>query len=197
MGFGVAITRYGSLGVSPISSIPNVISIRFDFLTFGTWLAIWNMILLVGQIIVLRKQFKIVNLLQVPLTVVFGWFTDFGGFVISFFPNDIYVLKVLYVLLGTLILAFGISVTIAANVILCSGEAFVQAVSIVTGKQFGNIKVILDVSYVIVSVILSFLFFGSIVGAREGTFFAAVFTGILVKIISPVVNKPLNNLISR
>ncbi len=54
MGLGVALTKHGELGVSPISSVANVISIRFTFLSFGMWLTVSNCVLLLGQILLLR-----------------------------------------------------------------------------------------------------------------------------------------------
>ena len=39
---GVAFTKHGELGVSPISSVANVMSYKFPSLSLGTWLIIWN-----------------------------------------------------------------------------------------------------------------------------------------------------------
>lgn len=39
---GVAITKKGELGVSPISSVANVMSLKFTALSLGNWLIIWN-----------------------------------------------------------------------------------------------------------------------------------------------------------
>lgn len=62
---GVAFTKHGELGVSPISSVANVLSVKFPALSMGTWLIIWNCVLIVGQIIILREKFQLVQLLQV------------------------------------------------------------------------------------------------------------------------------------
>lgn len=75
---GVAFTKHAELGVSPISSVANVFSIKYPVLSFGTYLIIWNCVLIIGQIILLRKNFKLIQLLQVPLSFIFGWFTDLG-----------------------------------------------------------------------------------------------------------------------
>lgn len=83
---GVAFTKHGGLGVTPISSIPNVVSIKLSFLTLGQWLIAWNCTLIVGQIIVLRSRFKLIQLLQVPLSFLFGWFTDLGLELVSIIP---------------------------------------------------------------------------------------------------------------
>lgn len=57
-GIGIAVTKRGELGVTPISSVANIVSIRFPVLSFGTWLFLWNCLMIVGQIVVLRKDFQ-------------------------------------------------------------------------------------------------------------------------------------------
>ena len=91
---GVAITKKGELGVSPISSAANVMSIRLPQLSLGYWLIIWNCVLILGQILLLRRKFQWIQLLQVPLSFLFGWFTDFGVWLISFFTPKHYVVQI-------------------------------------------------------------------------------------------------------
>lgn len=90
---GVAFTKHGELGVSPISSVANVMSYKFPIMTMGTWLIIWNCILILGQIIILRKNFQIIQLLQIPLSFLFGYFTDFGLWCVSVIPTDLYYIQ--------------------------------------------------------------------------------------------------------
>lgn len=181
-GVGVAITKKGELGVSPVSSVANIMSIYIPKLSLGNWLIIWNCVLILGQIIVLRKYFKLFQLLQVPLSFLFGYFTDFGTWMMSYITNDTYFFRLGCVIIGTVVLAFGISITVTVNVIMNSGEAFVKAVSDVTKKEFGIVKIIFDISCVSLSIILSLIFFsGRILGTREGTIIAAAFTGVCVK----------------
>lgn len=42
---GVALAKHGALGVSPISSVANVLSCRIDTLSLGNWLILWNSLL--------------------------------------------------------------------------------------------------------------------------------------------------------
>lgn len=144
MGIGVAFTKHGELGVSPISSVANVVSIRFTCFSFGTWLTISNCVLLLGQILLLSKNFKPIQLLQIPLSFLFGYFTDFGLWLAGNIPNDIYIVKLLLVLSGIVVLGFGITLGVIADVILNSGEAFVKALADVTKKDFGNVKIAFD-----------------------------------------------------
>ena len=198
MGIGVALTKHGELGVSPISSVANVVSIKFTFLSFGNWLTISNCVLLIGQILLLRKNFKPIQLLQIPLSFLFGYFTDFGLYLAGFIPNDIYVIKLLLVISGIIVLGFGITLGVIANVILNSGEAFVKALSDVIHKEFSNVKITFDVSWVTFSIILSLFFFGGeLVGTREGTILSAIFTGIAVKLWLKLIKRPIERIICR
>lgn len=193
---GVAFTKHGELGVSPISSVANVMNHKFDSLSMGTWLIIWNCVLIVGQIVILRKKFQLIQLLQVPLSFLFGWFTDIGMWIVSFIPANSYPLRFIMLIAGIVILGFGISLAVIANVIMNSGEAFVKAISDTIHKEFGNVKIAFDVICVILAVALSLIFFNfSIVGTREGTIISAFLTGIVVKFFSKKLNKPFNKIL--
>ncbi len=193
---GVAFTKHAELGVSPISAVANVMSCKFTFLSLGTWLILWNCALIAGQIIILRKNFQLIQLLQVPLSFLFGWFTDIGMKIVSPIPVTSYFIKILLVLIGVIILAFGISLSVIANVIMNSGEAFVKAISDTIKKKFGNVKIFFDICCVIFALILSLTFFDfSIVGVREGTIISALLTGTVVKLFMSLIKKPIEKIL--
>lgn len=178
---GVAITKHGELGVSPISSVANVMSSRIEALSLGVWLIIWNCVLILGQILLLKKDFQVIQLLQIPLSFLFGVFTDFGMWCVSYIPVPNYITRMLLVIGGTVTLGFGVSLSVIANVIMNSCEAFVKAVSDKSGIKFGNVKIGFDVGCVIASVVLSLVLFGGrVVGTREGTIITALLTGMVV-----------------
>lgn len=195
---GVAVTKHGELGVSPISSVANIISYKFTFLSLGMWLIIWNCVLILGQILILRKDFKLIQLLQIPLSFVFGYFTDFGMWCVSFIPANSYIIRLILVICGIIILGFGISLSVIANVIMNSGEAFVKAMSDKSKQNFSNVKIGFDVLCVILSIILSLLFFsGNIVGTREGTIISAFLAGIVVKFFTRILDKPFTTILQK
>ena len=195
---GVAFTKHGELGVSPISSVANVMNYRFEMLSLGTWLIIWNCILILGQVAVLRKNFQIIQLLQVPLSFLFGWFTDLGMWIVAPIPADVYPLRLLMVFIGIIILGFGISLSVIANVIMNSGEAFVKAIADTIHKEFGNVKIAFDIFCVIIALFLSLIFFDfTIVGTREGTILSALFTGMAVKFWSRKLRIPLEKILMK
>lgn len=190
---GVAFTKHAELGVSPISSVANVMSCKFSSMSLGTWLIIWNCFLIVGQIVILRKKFQLIQLLQIPLSFLFGWFTDFGMWMVSSIPVNTYPVRLTMVVIGVVILAFGISLAVIANVIMNSGEAFVKAISDTLNKEFGNVKIVFDVLCVVIALALSLVFFDfTIVGTREGTVISALLTGVVVKFFYSKMQKKLN-----
>lgn len=193
---GVAITKKGELGVSPISSVANVLSLKFTAFSLGNWLIIWNCILIAGQVLLLRTKFRFIQLLQLPLSILFGYFTDFGMYLVSFFPVDSYLERFSMIIMGTIVLGFGIALSVIANVVMNSGEAFVKAVSDTIHKEFGNVKIAFDISCVVIAVVLSLVCFQhTIVGTREGTLIAAFCTGFVVKFFCKKFTMPLNRLL--
>jgi len=195
---GIAFTKKSILGISPNSSIPNVFSLRFTHVSLGTWLILYNVIMVILQVLILRRDFKLIQLLQIPLSVVFGYFTDFGVWCLSSFEIHSYIMQLVMVFIGVIVLAFGIALSVIANVIMNSAEAFVKAISDRTGKKFGNVKVVVDIANVAISVILSLVFFGGeIIGTREGTFISAVCTGLVVKVFIKLLEEPVSRLLEK
>ena len=194
---GVAVTKCGSLGVSCISSVPNVMSLRFTALTIGGWTFVWNTLLVVCQIALLRKNFQKIQLLQIPLSFLFGWFTDVAMLVAVKIPVNSYPMQLFMVVLGVVILAFGITLGVIANVVLNAGEGIVKALADVSGKEFAFVKVRFDALCVLLAVGISLLTFGGkIIGVREGTLIAAFLNGTMVKWYSRRLKEPLNQRLS-
>ena len=193
---GIAYTKTAELGVSPVSAIANVLSLRFTSVSIGKWLILNNLVLLAGQLIILRKSFKPIQLLQLPLSLLFGLFTDLGMNIAALIPISSYFSRLSYVFAGVIFLAFGITLSVIANVIMNSAEAFVKALADTFKQNFGNVKVAFDITYVIVSIILSLVLFGRIEGTREGTVIAAVVTGFIVKFFKNILARPLDYFLS-
>lgn len=135
--------------------------------------------------------------MQVPLSFLFGWFTDLGLKIVSAIPADNYPVRLAMVFTGIIILGFGISLAVIANVIMNSGEALVKAISDTLNRNFGNVKVIFDISCVTLSVILSLVLFDmKIIGTREGTVLSAFLTGFAVKFFIRLLKKPVDKILT-
>lgn len=83
--FGIAFITKSALGTSPISSVPYVLSLAFPGITFGMFTFVLNMGFILLQILLLRRRFPPVQLLQVAVNVVFSACIDVGMFLLSWF----------------------------------------------------------------------------------------------------------------
>ena len=177
---GVAFVTKASLGTSPISSIPYVLSLKFTP-TLGVFTIYFSLFLILLQIIILGKKFNKIDLLQIPVSILFGYFIDISMFLLKWVNSDIYVVKVLYLLIGCVILGFGVYLEVIADVLMLPGESFVRSLTIRFGVDFGITKVCFDASMTVTAGIISFILFNTINGVREGTIVAALIVGLIAK----------------
>lgn len=176
--FGIALFTRSKLGTGPTSCIPYVVSLKSG-LSFGTCTFMFNILLLLGQIILLRKKFPRYQLLQLPVTLLFSILIDGAMKFTTFVNTDIYWIALLYNILGCVFRAVGVSCQVVADVVMLSTEAFVKALSDVSKKEFSWIKLFFDVFMAAVAIALSFLLLGRLESVREGTL-------IIVLLVGPV-----------
>ncbi len=186
MAFGVAFSIKADLGTSPTSSLPYVTG-QISGLTVGTTTIIMHCVLILLQILILRKKYDWIQLLQLPIALLFGVMTDLAVDALAFLHPAGYMQQWLLCAVGIVLVAVGVSMEVTANVITLAGEGFILAVCKVRPIKFGTMKVCFDVSLVVISCILSMLFLHGIYGVREGTIAAAVLVGT----ISRQINKYL------
>ena len=182
--FGIVLITKGALGTSQISSIPYVLSLQLPSISFGMFSFIMNMVYIVLQALLLRRQFKPIQLLQIVVNVVFSVSIDVFMAMRSFYAPQQLFTRVLSAVAGCIVLAFGISVEVAPDLIMVPGEGIVAAISKVSGRRFGSVKVMFDVTLILIAALLSWLFFGNIVGVGVGTLLSAVSVGQFVNLIN-------------
>lgn len=178
---GVSLITKASLGTSPISSIPYVLSLKLPF-TLGEFTIFFSVFLIILQLLILRKKFPLEYFLQIPISIAFGYFIDLTMMMLSFVQPDSYLYSLLALLIGCVILGFGVYTEVLANVAMLPGESFVRAVSQTWKTDFGTTKVAFDVSMTVIAGVLSFLFFGMLNGVREGTIIAAILVGFIARL---------------
>lgn len=190
--FGVAVITKGNLGTSPISSIPYVMSLGFP-LTLGEFTILLSLLLILLQILILGKKFEKISLLQIPMSIVFGYFIDFSMILLQWLSPENYIFRLAALIAGCVILGFGVYTEVIADVVMLPGEAFVKAVTVRWNTEFGITKVCFDASMTILAAILSFIMFSRLNGVGIGTIIAALIVGIIArsfgKILLPLTHK--------
>ncbi len=187
LAFAVSISKKSTLGVSPVSSVANSISLAFD-IDLGVTTAIVFCVYVLVEVILLGKEFKIIQILQVPCAVMFGYFVSFTGSLITAWVPETYIEKFLMILLSTVMVAIGFKLYLHANLIPQAGDGLVNVLTEKTGKSQALIKNIFDICSVVLAIIVSLIFTGKIQGVREGTVIAALGVGRVLAILNKLDN---------
>ena len=187
MALGVAFSIQAGLGTSPISSLPYVLSIITP-LTVGKTTICMHCVLILLQIIILRKKYQPFQLLQLPVAIIFGYLTDLCVWIVERISYAYYWQQWILCVIGTALVALGVSLEVLSRVVTLAGEGLVLAVCRVLPLKFGNMKIAFDVTLVVIACVLSLIFLHNISGVREGTVFAALLVGTFSKqMLKPMV----------
>ncbi|HHU68309.1 DUF6198 family protein [Corynebacterium sp.] len=201
MSFGIALSVRSDLGTTTISSVPYVISL-ISPVTLGTATILLNAGFLGVQMLLLRRRFQLVQLLQLPVVLVFGLLNDAALWATSWINYSAYWQQWLLTISAIVVLSVGIVFQITARSVMLSGEAVVLTIaselSRVFGQRrifvFGYVKVVFDIVLVLSALTLALLFAGRVVGVGEGTVAAALLIGFVVKRLQPVLGPRLARL---
>lgn len=137
--FGVSFITRSNLGTSPISSVPYVLSLNFSW-SLGEFTIAFSALLILLQILILRKNFRLEHLLQIPISIAFGYFIDLTMILLSSLNPSSYLIKLVCLIFGCVILGFGVYLEVLADVAMLPGESFVRAVTSTWNTDFGMTK---------------------------------------------------------
>lgn len=191
MALGVAFSIKADLGVSPISSVPYITG-YISGLSTGTTTFIMNVLFVIIQILILRKNYDKFQLLQIPASLIFGALIDLFEVIIRGLGYSNYFGQWIYCVLGIVFLAFGVSLEVVAGLITNAGEGIVLAICQVAPVKFGNMKVVFDVTLMCLTIVISLISLHRLEGIREGTIAAAIFVGQFTKLFTRIL-KPFEN----
>ena len=180
MSLGVALTVRALIGTTPISALPVVLAEAMP-LSVGVLTFIMNAVFVLIQVALLRRDFPAVQWLQLPVSFAFGMLCDAWLWIFRELHPTEYWQQLPLSLLGSIVAGVGIWLEVKPNVVMMSGEGVVKAITRVTGRNFGNVKIAFDVTLVSLAILSSFVLLGHLVGVREGTIISAFLVGATVK----------------
>lgn len=180
---GVAFSIKSGLGSTPVASIPYALNLILN-VDLGITTFAFQVFLVILQLILLRSDFKPKHFLQVIVSVIFGFFTTFSMSLIAFIPPaDSLIIALLMSALSIVLIALGIFFYVPTNIVPISVEGATQTMAIVLKKPFSRMKVYFDVTVVLSSLILSYVFLGNFGSVGIGTVLGALCIGSTVKLI--------------
>ena len=195
MTLGVAVSVKSVLGVSPISSVPYTITVILG-MELGLATTIFSIAAALLQILILRKKYRAVNLLQIPVSIVFGLYMTYCVKLVQQVPDpSSFIIKLILAFISTVIVAIGIFLYVSSELIALPPEGFLIAITQITSLKFATLKVIGDVTMVIVSLITCLIVLHNFGSIGIGTIIAAILVGNEVKMLTkqfkPALNKAM------
>lgn len=202
---GVGLSIKSNLGIAPLSCIPTVLSLRFTHISIGTFTWIFNLLFIVIQAIILRKDFKWKHVMQVLPIFIFGYLVDAAVWLFDAIdaPATNYWMQLLLCLLAVLLTAVGIRLEVVGQGWILPADNTLHVITLRTKMSFSVVKVIMDISLVVITVLLAMLFFGLLTGnghtmvVREGTLIQALLTGLCMQVTDPIINQWLGPVVKR
>lgn len=190
---GINLSIISNLGISPVSAFTFPLS-QATHITLGTITFMTYACLVLIQWLLLGKNFQLKNLLQVPFSLVFGIFVDLTGQMLSFIRLHNYIEQFICMIIGIVICAIGATIYIIMDIVPNAPEGFNLAVAKRFQMPFSKAKVLSDLLFISVGVIIALVFIGHIVAIREGTLISALLTGKLIGVFTKYMEPTLKSL---
>ena len=202
---GVGVSIKSNLGIAPPSCPPTILNLRWTAISVGTFTWMMHLVFIGLQALILRKDFKLRYLMQIPAAFVFGYMCDAAIWLFDAIeaPATNYAVQMVLCVAGVVLAAIGIQIEVAGKGWVLAGDQMVSVLADVLRKPFGTMKVIFDIAMVAFTAAFSWFSFGLLTGngstviIREGTLILAVFTGIVMRFTDPYINKLFGPLVPR
>ena len=177
-----------ALGVAPSCSL----ALTFTFLLPGSY-ALFNFIvntaLLILEALIVHKFGK-TQIIQLFITFIYSYLIKLTSIFLTHIQPHSFLEQVLLATLACIVLALGI---IHSNLTVMPYEGFIGALAIRLKKDFGKLRVILDVTCTIVSIVISLILLHSIKSVGLSTIIASFLTGSVVSFFDMILTTRLNH----
>ncbi len=204
---GSALCIRANLGNNPVTVLPyawslaggtTVGSFHVPHWTIGTYTYIFDVVLVLIQMLILRRRYQPIQLLQLAIASVFAVCLDLNMYITAHLQWTNIVACIVQLFVGGTIMAFGLTLEVTARLIYKPGVGTVVTIVRVTHIEIGIIKMCFDCTCVLLATISMLVFFHTwhwhIVGI--GTLISMIYVGFMVKTFHPVTARIQNFIFS-
>lgn len=169
---------HANIGMGSVEALNSSIGLLLD-IKIGTVAIIVNVLLIILQVVILRKQFRLIHLLQLPIVL-------FQGIIINFFLYEVlhavqfdsYEERLAIVIVCSIVNGIMLGLLAAIQFISFPLEAACLAIHQKTNWDFGKIRLSFDLINMLLSIAIS-IYLRSHFNVREGT----IIIGLLFSIV--------------
>ena len=180
-----------ALGVAPSCSL----ALTLTFLLPGSY-ALYNFIvnslILILEALIVHKFGK-TQIIQFIITFIYSYLIKLTSLFLTNIQPHSFVEQVLLAILACIVMALGITLTIHSNLTVMPYEGFIGALAIRLRKDFGKLKVIIDVTFTLASIVISLILLHNINSVGLGTIIASFLTGSVVSFFDRILTTRLNH----
>lgn len=174
LSLGIVLNTKSQFGVTPIISLAYCYS-TIKHLNFGNTSFVLYCILAVIEYVVKGRNFKLYDLLQIPLSIILTRFFNLFGAVL---PDVTSIpARIICLILGIALTGVGAAMNVNTRLVPNPGDGIVQAFADRLHQRLGNVKNVFDLICVALTCLMSYLMTGGIVGIGVGTVAAMIGVG--------------------
>ena len=190
-GISAALALKAAIGVSAYDALTQTIADMIH-IKVGTMGIILNCSCILGQIVILKKDFKPIQLLQALVSVILGSVINFMLYEVYTFELTAYYQNLLLLILAYVLMAMFVGAVMTINLVTFALEGLCMALEKITPFKFAKIRQAVDVISIILCLIISFGFQLPL-ALREGTIIGmlifAPLMGMFMKLEEPLFRK--------
>lgn len=185
MAFAASFTEKADFGMSMVVAPAYILHLKVsEFLpwfSFGVAEYVFQG-LLVLLTVVLMRRFKLSYLFSFVTAVLYGTLLDGAMTVIAALPDDTFLLRAVWYVLGTVLCSFAVSLFFHTYLSPEVYELIVKEIAGKWGYDINKVKTAYDCFSTVLGIVLSFCFFGFGVfkGVKLGTVLCALINGFLI-----------------
>lgn len=186
LSFAVAILAAADFGVSMIVAPAYLLHLKLGFLSFGQCEYLIQALLFVAFCIIM-KRVRWIYFASFAACLFYGFVLDAWRLAVPFLNPEITApgsmsmpVRILFFIIGMLLTSLSIAMYCSVYLYPQVYDFFTKYVSQKFGIEFSKFKTCNDITFLLVSVAMTFLFFGSVKGIGIGTIVITLINGTLI-----------------
>lgn len=189
---GTALMEYGGFGISMVAAPGYVLHLKLSpvmpFFTFGTVGYLVEALILLSMMLLIRKA-NILYLGSFVAAVLYGLALDAVSLLTALLPESSLLLQIPLYIAGLLLCSSAVSLLLICYLPPAAHEMFVKEVSAAFRISLPKLKTVYDCSALVLAIVLSLVFFGTVRGIGIGTVLCAFINGALIRMFTGLWKK--------
>lgn len=190
LALGVTFSTKAGLGISPITAVPYSIANAFPVIPFSVSVFLVYAVMLAVQFAVKGKRREWRDLLQIPFSFVLSAFLEWFGALFDLRFESLWQ-NLLLLALATVCIGVGAAMMVAMHMVPNPPDGVIYAVHLVTGRDMGLLKNLLDLLCVAIAAAVDLVFTGRLTSVGLGTVVVMVLTGRVVYVFNRLFRRRL------